>query len=304
MLMTGRPFIRAFPVAVFALLSSLSAHAQDAVPVDEAESVMWRAYEIYGGDDTFSRLNFHFDLDGGKTSTASLVMGFKRDGDSNAGYRVIMFNELPPDRKDVGFLGVFHDPAAGKEDDMWLYLPDLRSTRRLTHQAPDTHGGDDHGHMGHMRHEGISDEFTVSELNHEELMPRWPAFDRHRLLALEEIDGAPAWKIESVPRDPASSTYGKRIQWIDRENFLMLRIEYHDDVGRLVKTQNQSWRRYGDAWLWDRISAIDHASGRTTVLEQADVQVNLGLPDSLFSRRVLTRGGKSFENSVSRYMRQ
>lgn len=302
--MPGISFLPAFAAAITMLLSSGSLQAQTPDPEEDAESVMWRAYEVYDGDDAFSRLNFRFEFDNGKSSAVSLAMGFKRGGKGSAAYRVIMFNELPPDRKDVGFLGVFHDPEAGKEDEMWLYLPDLRSTRRLTHahQSHDAHGSHDHGRMGHMRHDA-SDEFSVSVLDHEELMPRWPGFDRHRLIAVEDLDGTPAWKIESVPRDPASSAYGKRIQWIDRDNALLLRIEYHDDVGRLVKTQTQSWRPYGDAWLWDRIVAVDHASGDRTLLEQTDVQINLGLPDNLFSRRVLERGGKAFENSINRYLR-
>ncbi len=304
--MIGKTFIVANAALALALTSSVPSHAQDPAPADEAESVMWRAYEVYGGDDTFSRLSFQMEIDGGKTSTVSLVMGFKRDAGEDAGYRVIMFNELPPDRKDIGFLGVFHDPALGKEDEMWLYLPELRSTRRLTHQIQSNDGrsGHDHGHMGHMRHDSVSDEFSASALNHEELMPRWPGFDRHRMLAIEDIDGRPAYKIESIPLDPESSTYGKRIQWIDRENALLLRIEYHDVAGTLVKTQTQTWRQNGDAWLWDRVTAVDHASGRRTLLEHTDVQVNLGLPDDLFSRRVLTRGGKAFEGRIAGHTRR
>lgn len=299
--MFGKSFIVAIATTALALLLSVPSYAQDAAPADEAESVMWRAYKVYGGDDSFSRLSFQFEFDGGKTSTVTLVMGFKRDEGEAPGYRAIMFNELPPDRKDTGFLGIFYDPAAGKEDEMWLYLPELRSTRRLTHQvqSKNDHGGHDHAHEGHMRHEGVSDEFSGSELNHEELMPRWPGFDRHRLLAIEDVDGRTVYKIESVPLDQESSTYSKRVQWVDRDTALLLRIEYHDDEGRLVKTQTQTWKQYGDAWLWDRVIAVNHVSGNRTSLEHTDVQVNLGLPDDLFSRRVLTRGGKAFEGRIN-----
>jgi hypothetical protein len=283
-------------------------HADDVMPPEAdgtamgADTIMQRAYELYGGDDAFSRLYFHFEFDQGRTSTVSLVMGFKRDAaDGAADYRVIMFNESPPDRKDTGFLGIFYRPDAGREDEMWLYLPELRSTRRLTHAHPQR--DHDHGHIGHLRHGADSDEFSISELDHEELMPRWPGLDRHRLLGVEDHEGQPAYRIESTPRDPASSAYGKRVQWIDREDALLVRIEYHDPAGRLVKTQTQSWRRHGEAWVWERVVAVNHASGNRTVLEQADVLVNLGLPDELFSRRVLGRGAKSFEGRIDRLTR-
>lgn len=298
---------RLIPCTVFLLLATASAGAReegDAAPAADAESIMQQVYAVYGGDDTFARLHFHFEFDRGKTSQTSLVMGFKRDGAGpDAGYRVIMFGEQPPDRKDIGFLGVFHPPAEGREDEMWLYLPDLRSTRRLTHAHSPQAAHEGHDHGGHARHEGVSDEFSVSLLNHEELMPRWPALDRHSLLPPGEIDGKSVWRIESVPRDPVTSAYERRIQWIDREHALLLRTEYFSDNGRKVRTQDQHWRRHGEAWLWERVVAVDHASGDRTVLEQRDVQVNLGLTDELFSRRILTRGGASFETRVARIRR-
>ncbi len=296
--MTVRKQIVAFMAL---LLVSAQPCAQEPVHGEDAASVMQRAYEVHGGRDSFSRIHFHFEFDQGRSSTTSLVMAFRRES-GDVDYRVIMFSESPPDRKDTGFLGVFYRPGAGKEDEMWLYLPELRSTRRLMHsQQSHDHGA--HDMAGHMRHGESPDEFSVSELDHEELMPRWPGLDEHRLLAIEDVDGRPAWKIESIPRDPATSVYGKRVQWIDRERALPLRIEYHAPGGRLVKTQTQEWRSYGDAWLWERVVAINHLNGHRTVLEQSDVRVDAGLPDDLFSRRVLSRGVKAFESRVERLTR-
>lgn len=288
-------------IAVCLMLPLISAPvcAQEAPDAEDAASLMQRAYEVSGGNDSFSRIRFHFEFDRGRSSSATLVMAFRR-GSGDVDYRVIMFSESPPDHKDTGFLGVFYRPGAGKEDEMWLYLPELRSTRRLTHSQP-SHAHD-HGHdmTGHMRHGESPDEFSVSELDHEELMPRWPGLDDHRLIALEDYEGRLAWKIESTPRDPATSVYGRRVHWVDREHALLLRIEYHEPGGRHVKTQTQQWRSHGGDWLWERVVAINHLNGNRTVLEQSDVRVNAGLPDELFSRRVLSRGAGSFAGRVER----
>lgn len=264
----------------------------------QAESIVRRAFDVHGGGDAFSRLNFEMDLDDGETRTVSLVMGFKYgESGEDVLYRAVMFTEYPPDRRDVGFLGTFYRPELDKEDELWLYLPELRTSRRLMHQ----HGGQ--GHMDHGDEEQSPDEFSISELNHEELMPRWPGLDRHRLLAEDQLDGRAAYRIESVPRDSMTSSYARRIQWIDRDNGLLLRVEYFDDLGKLVKTQDQSWRKLDDSWVWDRITAVNHVNGRRTLLEQDDVHVNLGLPDNLFSRRILSRGGSAFESRISGYMK-
>lgn len=302
--MNGKQGLCLLAVAAMLTASTGLSLAQSGSATGDADAIMQRAYELYGGEDSFSRVHFHFEFDQGRSSTVSLVMGFRRDpAGSDVDYRVIMFNESPPDRKDTGFLGLFYRPGAGKEDEMWLYLPELRTTRRLMHQhvAPDPHEG--HELAGHMRHGVNPDEFAVSELDHEELMPRWPGHDRHRLTAVEEYEGRPVYRIESTPIDAATSVYGRRVQWIDREDALPLRIEYHEPGGRHVKTQTMTWRLVGEAWVWERVVAVNHVNGNRTVLEQADVRVNIGLPDDLFSRRVLSRGAKSFEGRVERLSR-
>lgn len=280
-------------VAVLALLALLAAAPAAGEPT--AEEIARRAYEVYGGDDAFSRLHFSFEAEGRKASRLTVVMGFKRGGGDGVDYRVIMFNEHPPDTRDVGFLGTFYREDTGREAEMWLYLPELRVSRRLT-----THSHEHHGHAGHGPAEDAVDEFSVSELDHEELMPRWPDLDDHRLLGVEEIEGGAAYVLESVPRDPHSSAYARRVQWIGRDEPLPRRIEYYDEDGSLVKTQTLEWRRLDEAWVWGRVVAVNHLTGARTVLEQTDVRINAGLPDSLFARRALSLGASTFAGRAAR----
>jgi hypothetical protein len=296
--MPSRPSPHALGAFVFLLLGQAVAMGAmaEAPAVSDGERIVRRSYEINGGHDSFSQLRFTFDQGRGKTSEVTLVMAFKRgDSGRDLDYSVIMFNRYPPDKKDVGFLGWFYRPETGKQDEMWLYLPELRLVRRMVHG----HGGRED--MSTMIHEDQNDEFAISQLNREELMPRWPGLDEHRLLGMDQVDGEPVYMVQSTPRDPKTSSYGKRIQWITRDDALPVRIEYYDEDMTLLKTEMLTWRRVGDAWLWDRVTAVNNVTGARTTLEQTEVRVNLGLPDSLFTKRALTLGVKAFEDRVRRY---
>lgn len=249
-----------------------------------AHDLVERAYDLYGGDDAFARLHFTFVHPDGAASRVSLVMGFRVEEGGTR--RVIMFNEFPPDTRNIGFLGAFHPPDAGREDEMWLYLPELRSSRRLT---PAAH---DHGHHHAGATESV-DEFSDSELDHEELVPRWPGLDRHVLEGRDTIDGVEAFVVASVPLDPATSAWSRRVQWITAEG-VPLRIEYYRPAERRVKTQDIAWRRVDDAWVWERVVAVNHLSGARTELEQTDIRINPGLPERLFTRRALALGADAF----------
>jgi hypothetical protein len=293
-----------FPRAL-AALSCLAVVVAAAAPVPataaeetDAARIMQRAFEANGGDDAYSRIRFNFEYDGGKTAAVSLLMAYKHyPAGSETESKVIMFNDYPPDKKDIAFLGWFYRPEQHQDEDLWLYLPELRQTRKLTRKHVDH---DRTELVGKQRPEG--DEFSVSELDQEELTPRDPRLDRHTLLGSEPIDGRSAYKIESVPLDAASSSYGKFISWIAQDEFLPQRVDYYNRQQALVKTVTFTWKKVGPAWVWDRLTAFNPGNGNKTVLEQTDTRVNLGLPDELFAKRMLEQGGDTFLHRIAHYV--
>lgn len=273
---------------------AFAAPAGAAAPGPDPGRLMRNAYELYGGDDAFSRLRFSFEYDGGKTGALELVMAYKRyPAPAEVESKAIMFNVYPLDRKDVAYLGWFYRAEQGRDADQWLYLPELRTTRKLTRKPRDYSGTK-------RRTEG--DEFSVSELDMEELAPRAPGLDRHTLLGSETLDGQAAYTVESVPLDP-DGPYGKRVTWIAKDAYLPLRVDYYDHQMHRVKTLEFTWTRVGEVWVWKRVVAVNRVSGDKTVLEQSDVRVNLGLPDEIFTKRALDQGGETFANRMSRYVR-
>jgi len=267
-------------VALGSCLAALAAFAHGGEL--SADEIVARSYAVDSGDDMSGELEFTFQGQGEPTTRTVLFMAYKNyHGDDDVDSKLVMFTEFPPDKRDVAFLAWFYPAASGRQHDMWLYLPELRTVRKM---------GGMHDHSHH--HDDDGDEtYRNSELDHEELAPRPPRLDHHRLVGTDSVEGVMCYMVESVPIDPKTSAYARRVTWITQDRYLPVRIEYYaKDDGVLVKEQHLSWRQIGHSWLWDEVSAINLRNGRHTRLVQSNVKINSGLPDNLFTKRILKQG--------------
>jgi len=128
--------------------------------------IMQRAYDVYAGKDIFSRLSFTLKDRNDTEKKLGLLMAYKSyEGENGFHSKIIMFNQFPPDKKDISFLAWIYAPEQHKKDDMWLYLPELRTVRKLTHQ----HNANKHKHHD----KDNDDEFSLSELNYNQEIRYW-----------------------------------------------------------------------------------------------------------------------------------
>ena len=130
--------------------------------------------------------------------------------------RIIKFN-APAEVKGTGIL-IFDYPD--KSDDMWIYLPALRKTRRIVSREK-------------------SKSFMGSEFSNADMTA--PALEdfKYRLLGEEMVDGHPSYRIESIPSTTELAEeygYSRSETWIDKNNYLAHRTDYFDGGGELFKT--------------------------------------------------------------------
>ena len=59
----------------------------------------------------------------------------------------------------------------------------------------------------------------------------------HTLLGEENYGGYRCYKIELKPKPDAAVVWGKLIKWISKDDYLMLKTEYYDEDGYLVRTE-------------------------------------------------------------------
>ena len=274
-------------VIIFVLLAPFSAQA-----ADDATKIMQQVYDAKQISDEIATLNFHFIAPDNTEKKVVYKMVWKnmrgKDGYDN---KAIFFTELPLDKKGIAYLGWLRPHGSDKLNDEWLYLPELRTTRRiaqsLDHEQPD------------------NDEFSASLLDHEQLMRRAPGMDDHTLLEEATFDGRPHYRISSTPRHTgmmmhdSEHEHGKptarRINWVDRESMLLDRVQFLDNQDKVQLDMKIDWQQVKGYWIWKRIEAVEPSSGKKTLLDITDIRVNSGLSDHVFRKRILEKGPHIFE---------
>lgn len=178
----------------------------------------------------------------------------------------------PADIKGTGFLQIENKVG---DDDIWIYLPALGKTRRLT--------------SNNKRDSFFGTDFSYGDI----LLPAVEKY-RHTLLKREHVDGAECYVIESTPMDAKTrddSGYGRKISWIDARNYVERKVEYYDAKNALLKTQLAFDLREVEPakqrWTPMRREMSNHQTGHKTLYTFDRFDVDPGLQDASFSTRRL-----------------
>ncbi len=185
----------------------------------------------------------------------------------------VFYTEHPPDQKGTGFL-IWDYSIEGKPDDLWLYLPSLRSVRRMTTRDQ-------------------NDSFMGSDLTFADMGARRLDEDEHQMVfdkpgvcrGLNE----PCYVVDSIPKEQ-DSPYGKKRYFISRKDWVARKVEFYDRTMKPLKLQLTSWQKVGDVLVWKRSEITNVQSKHKTIFEITDVKNDTGLEDSRFSDRMLLRG--------------
>ncbi len=185
--------------------------------------------------------------------------------------KMLLITEFPPDSRGVSFL-IWDYSEQNKTDDLWLYLPALRMVRRISAQDQ-------------------NDAFLGSDLTFGDMGQRRIDEDEHRLLKEENYLGAPAYVVESVPKEK-ESIYGKKVSWISKDKWTLLKIDYYDRNQKLLKRQTIEWQTLDNLNVWKKTEVTNVQNSHRTIFEVSDLKVNAGLQDGDFTERTLKTGVK------------
>jgi hypothetical protein len=187
--------------------------------------------------------------------------------------KVVVKFSTPADIKGTGVLQVEHIDG---DDDLWIYLPALKKSRRLVaNNKKDSFAGSD---------------FSYGEIT----LPKVDRY-RHTLLRSEKVDAFDCHVIESAPADEtvkSNSGYSKKITWVRADNFLETKVEYYDLAGRLLKTQRTGRHQLVEPdkarWFALYREMTNHQNGHRTTIDAAKADA-IAIPDDMFTTRFLER---------------
>lgn len=188
--------------------------------------------------------------------------------------KVVVRFSSPEDIKGTAFLQIEHSDG---DDDLWIYLPALKKSRRLV--------------SNNKRDSFVGSDFSYGDI----LLPKVDLW-RHTLLRSEAVSGQDCYVIQSVPANDAvreSSGYSKRISWVRKDNFVEAKVQYFDVSGQLFKTQLVSGYQLIDPkkqrWVALRREMSNVQSGHKTVLTFDHVASGVSLSDDAFTTRTIER---------------
>jgi outer membrane lipoprotein-sorting protein len=188
--------------------------------------------------------------------------------------KLVVRFDTPADIKGTSFLQVEHIDG---DDDLWIYLPALKKSRRLV--------------ASNKKDSFVGSDFSYGDIS----LPKVDQY-RHTLLRTEKADGVDCYVVESVPANDtvrANSGYSKKLNWVRTDNFVEAKVEYYDLAGRLWKTQIVSRPQLVEPqrarWYPMQREMTNHQNGHRTVISFSKVTPGVAVPDETFTTRYIER---------------
>ncbi|MFV2035837.1 MAG: outer membrane lipoprotein-sorting protein, partial [Halocynthiibacter sp.] len=167
--------------------------------------------------------------------------------------------------------------AANRDDDQWIYLPELFKTKRIA--TSDKSGS----FMG--------SDFSYADMTRP-VLSEW----NYKLLGEKIVRGKKSWLIEATPASSAVRKrygYDKSVLFVQQDNFMVVRAVHWLRGGRLKYLDVKKMRRVNGIWVATEIEMRTVRNKQTehrTILRIRDVKFGQSLDDGLFSIRRLEQG--------------
>jgi outer membrane lipoprotein-sorting protein len=228
--------------------------------------------------------------DDGDNMTANVEMVLIDQNDNRRVREIKVFNKdqgkdtwklqfflSPADVRDTGFLTYDYYEGA-KDDDQWLYLPDLHKTKRIASSDK-------------------SSSFMGSDFSYADMTRRVLDEWTYKLLKESEVDGKKVWLIEALPASrEVEDRYGylKSVVFIRQDIYMGVRAVHWLKEGKKIKYQEMAGLQEIDGiWVsteYRMKTTKNKVTLHSTVMNWSDIKFNQQLDDALFTVRRLEKG--------------
>jgi outer membrane lipoprotein-sorting protein len=152
------------------------------------------------------------------------------------------------------------------DDDRWLYLPALDLVRRIA--------------AGDKR-----TSFVGSDFLYEDVSGRNPIEDNHEVADTNQS----MFVLKNTPKKPETVEFSYYLVYIDRKNYMPMKMEYFDKQDRLYRTiESLEVKDISGFPTATKAKVSDLNTGSITLMEFNDVQYNIGIGD-IFTERYLRK---------------
>ena len=180
----------------------------------------------------------------------------------------------PADVKGTGLLTYDYEK---RDDDMWLFMPALRKTRRIVSREK-------------------SKNFMGSEFSYADMTPSSLDDFKYKMLGEKEEEGEPCWVIEIIPADDDiadENGFSRKVVYIAKKDYVMRKAIYYDLDGELyreltvkeVKEVDKKNHKYRPMHM----IMVNKQNGRKSILKVDEIQFTPNVKDEYFTLRYLER---------------
>lgn len=170
----------------------------------------------------------------------------------------------PKEVKGQAFLFAANKAA---EDDVWMFLPAFKVTRRIE-------GSNKKGAF-------LGSHFTFADLESRDVKD-----SAHKRLEDEKIAKDEVFVIESTPKDASKSDYGKVVSFIRKDDYVPLKVRFYDKDGKselkTIFVERLDKDSKGKSYV--KQMTLRAKSGGYTTLKIDALDENAQLPDAIFSK--------------------
>ena len=238
-----------------------------------AAELMEKNYQATRVDSSISEASFKLVNAAGQERVRKILSVTKLQPEGQSNRRVIRF--LSP--SDVRNTTTLLLESAGKEDEIWVYLPALKKARRLSSSNK-------------------KNSFVGTDLSYGDIVGHKAQDWTHKITKLDRLTNTEVFVVESVPKnlDVANDAgYSKRITWVARDSFLGLKVEFYDLSGALLKTLDNANFKVVDAKLKKfqpmLVNVKNHQTGHATILSLERFEANIPIAESYFTAGYLEK---------------
>lgn len=176
---------------------------------------------------------------------------------------------------DIRGTALLTHPQPDAADEQWLYLPANARIKRISSRNK----------SGAF----VSSEFSFEDLADKQIDDFNYAYVREE--ACDDGSGANALRCDVIDRMPVDthSAYSRQRVWADQQARRVLRIEYFDRRGTLLKTFTaENFQLYSDRhWRPMQVAMHNQQTGNETILSYRSIRFGNGLSDENFHRNTL-----------------
>ena len=161
-----------------------------------------------------------------------------------------------------------------RKNEVWNYLPSLERTIKLPPSM-------------------MMQSWMGTDLTNDDLVKQSSTVVdyNHKLLGSETIQGLDCWKLELIPKEESTVVWGKIITWIDKADYMQMKMEFYDEDDELVNLMSGSnVKTFGNKKLPSimEFKPMDN-EGHKTVIEYLVWDFDIDIADNYFTTQYVTR---------------